>query len=106
MEKQLRIDFPDYTAENQERDAERYAEKQKKDVYIVKVRGTYGAYIPQESLPVSLNNNGLEFKDFVLGVKDMCERLKINPRFRCILNKGVEEYIQQQIVIQNLVKER
>ena len=30
--KQLRFDFPDYTAENQERDAQRYGEKLKKDV--------------------------------------------------------------------------
>lgn len=108
MEKQLRIDFPDYTAENQERDAERYAEKQKKDVYIVKVRGTYGAYLPRESLPLSVNSNhGQGFTEFVQETKDFFEnKLHIKPRFRCILNKGVENFIYQQIVVQNLIKEK
>lgn len=108
MEKQLRIDFPDYTAENQERDAQKYAEKQKKDVYIVKVKGTYGAFLPRKSLPLSVNSNhGQGFTEFVQETKDFFENeLNIKPRFRCILNKGIEDYIQQNIVIQNLVKER
>lgn len=108
MMKQLRIDFPDYTAENQERDERRYIEKQKKDVYIVKVKGTYGAYLPQNSLPLSLNSNrGQGFTEFIQETKDFFENeLHIKPRFRCILNKGIEDYILKQIVVQNLIKER
>ena len=102
--KQLRFDFPDYTAENQERDAQRYEEKLKKDVYIVKVRGEYGAYIPQESLPLSLNSEGRPFKDFILCIKEFCEeRLEFKPRFRCIMNKGVEDYLISQIETQRLI---
>ena len=106
--KEQRIDFPDYTAENQERDAEKYNEKQKKDVYIVKVQGTYGAYLPRESLPLSVNSNhGQKFTEFVMETKDFFEKeLNIKPRFHCVLNKGIEENIQQQIIIQKLVKEK
>ena len=102
--KQLRIDFPDYTADNQERDAKKYAEKQQKDIYIVKVRGTYGAYLPQDILPYSTHSQGEGFIDFIKEVKSYCEeKLEIKPRFRCILNKGIEDYIQRQIEINKLL---
>lgn len=106
--KELRIDFPDYTASNQERDAKKYEEQQKRDIYIVKVKGTYGAYMPRESLPLSVNSNqGQGFAEFVQETKNFFENeLNIKPRFRCILNKGVEDYIQHQLIIQNLVKDR
>lgn len=102
--KQLKIDFPDYTAENQERDEQRYIEKQKKDVYIVKVRGTYGAYLPRESLPLSVNSNqGQGFTEFVQEVKTFFEdEMNIKPKFHCVLNKGIEDHIQQHIVINKL----
>lgn len=106
--KQTRIDFTDYTSENQERDAQKHAEKQKKDVYIVKVNGKYGAYLPRESLPLSLNSNhGQGFTEFVQETKKFFEdELKIKPRFRCVLNKGIEEHLKQQMIIQNLLKEK
>lgn len=103
--KQLRIDFPDHTAENQERDERRYIEKQKKDVYIVKVKGIYGAYLPRESLPLSVNSNrGQGFTEFIQETKDFFENeLHIKPRFRCVLNKGIEEHILKQVQINKLL---
>jgi hypothetical protein len=104
--KQLRIDFPDYTAENQERDAQRYEEKQKKDVYIVKVRGTYGAYLPRESLPISVNSDhGDNLTAFFGKAKHFFEEeLNIKPKFHCVLNQGLEEHILKQIQIQKLLE--
>lgn len=106
MEKQLRIDFPDYSAYNQERDAERYEEQQKKDVYIVKVRGTYGAYLPRESLPISVNSDyGDDLTSFYGKAKDFFENeLNIKPKFHCVLNQGIEEHILKQIQIQKLLE--
>lgn len=103
--KQLRIDFPDYSAENQERDAQRYEEKQKKDVYIVKVRGTYGAYLPRESLPISVNSdNGDDLTSFYGKAKDFFENeLHIKPKFHCVINQGIEEHILKQVQIQKLL---
>jgi hypothetical protein len=106
--KQQRIDFPDYTAANQERDAERYEEKKKKDIYIVKTGSRYGAYIPAEEIPISLNcDKGEDFTHFIKRVDGFArERLKFVPKFRCVLNKGIEDHIRQQIIIQDLVKEK
>lgn len=106
--KEQRIDFPDYTADNQERDAEKHEKKQQKDVYIVKVRGAYGAYLPGESISISVNSDqGQKFIDFIQETKDFFEKeLKIKPRFHCVLNDGIQQHINQQLTIQKLVKEK
>lgn len=103
--KQLRISFPDYTAENQERDAEKFSEAQKKDVYIVKVNGVYGAFLPRKICPISTNSHlGQSLAEFVQDVDLFFkEELKIIPRFRCVLNKGIEDHLRQQIEIQRLL---
>lgn len=105
MEKQLRIDFPDYTSDNQERDAKRYEEQQKKDVYIVKVRGTYGAYLPDGDDNISYNNfQAKNLKDFYTAAKRFYNKLKVEPRFHCILNQGIEEHILKHIQIHKLLE--
>lgn len=108
MKKQLRIDFPDYTADNQERDAQRHAEKQKKDIYIVKFKGVYGAYLPRKGDAVSFTGEiGDDLTKFYEKAKSFYnDELDINPKFHVVINRGIEEYIQQQIVIQNMLKER
>lgn len=102
--KELRIDFPDYTADNQERDAKHYEEKQKKDVYIIKVRGNYGAYMPDGDDFISYGNSkAKDLTEFYKVAHKYFEKLKIKPRFHCIHNQGIEEYILQQIQIQKLL---
>lgn len=103
--KEQRIDFPDYSAENQERDAKKYEERQKKDVYIVKVRGSYGAYLPRESIPVSVNSDtGDNLTSFFGKAKQFFEEeLHIKPRFHCVINKGIEDHIIKQIQIQKML---
>ena len=99
-----RFDFPDYTAQNQERDAKRYEERQKKDVYIVKVKGNYGAYMPDGDDYISYGNH--EAKDltsFYKVAKPYFEKLGIKPKFHCIHNQGIEDYILHQVQIQKLL---
>lgn len=99
-----RIPFPDYTAENQERDSKKYLERQKKDVYIVKVRGNYGAYLIDGDDNISYNNfEAKNLKDFYTAAKRFYSKLKIEPKFHCILNQGIEDFILQQIQIQKLL---
>jgi hypothetical protein len=102
---QLRAPFSDYTPENQERDAEKFLEAQKKDVYIVKVNGVYGAFLPRKICPISTNSHlGQSLAEFVQDVDLFFkEELKIIPRFRCVLNKGIEDHLRQQIEIQRLL---
>ena len=103
--REQRIPFPDYTAENQERDAKRHEEKQKKDVYIVKIKGTYGAYLPDGDDNISYNNfQAKNLKDFYTAAKRFYNKMKVEPRFHCILNQGIEEHILQQITIQKLLE--
>jgi len=101
-----RINFPDYTAENQERDAQKYLEKQKKDVYVVKTKGIYGVYFPTTKIPLSSHSeHGESFTEFVSDVKEFCEEiLNIKPKFHCVLNKGIEDHILQQMITKKLIE--
>ena len=102
--KELRIDFPDYTAQNQERDAQRNSEKQKKDVYIVKIKGNYGACMPDGDDFISYGNSkAKDLTEFYKVAHKYFEKLGINPKFHCILNQGIEDFILQQIQIQKLL---
>lgn len=99
-----RIDFPDYTAQNQERDAQRNAEKQKKDVYIVKVKGNYGACMPDGDDYISYGNyEAKDLTSFYKASRAYFEKLGIIPKFHCIHNQGIEDYILHQVAIQKLL---
>jgi predicted ABC-class ATPase len=101
---ETRIDFPDYTAENQERDARRYLEKQKKDIYIVKVNGHYGAYMPDGDDFISYGNcKAKDLTEFYNVAHKYFKSLKINHRFHCVHNKGIEDYILHQVALQKLL---
>lgn len=69
MSKQLRIDFPDYPAKQQERDAERAERLEKTDVYVSRVDGVWNALVPREMNYVIHGENGEDLPKF-------CERLK------------------------------
>jgi hypothetical protein len=102
--KQQRIDFPDYTADNQERDAKRFEEWQKKDVYIVKIRGHYGAYMPDGNDFISYGNyEAKDLKEFYICAHAYFEKLKIIPKLHCVHNQGIEDYILQQVQLQKLL---
>ena len=103
-DKQLRIDFPDYTASNQERDAKRYEEQQKRDVYIVKIRGTYGAYMPDGEDYISYGNyEAKDLTEFYKCAHKYFDKLGIKTKFHCIHNQGIEDYILHEAQIQKLL---
>lgn len=105
--KQLRIDFPDYPAKEQEKDIERSQCLKQIETYVMRVDGVWGAYIPRPRHSISITGNkGENLPEFIKGVTEKLDEFNIKPRFRCILNKGVEDFIKQQIIIQNLIKER
>lgn len=102
---QSRFPFPDYPPEEQEKDAKRYAELQKKDVYIMRVNGVWGAFLPRPKHSLSITGErGEELADFITNMKlSFEEDYKILPRFRCVINKGIEDHLIQQIEIQKLL---
>ena len=103
---ETRIDFPDYTADNQERDAQKHEYLQETDVYIVKVKGEYGVYIPRKSLPFCLNSDeGDNLSTFWAKTKKFfTEEMKIKPRYHCIINKGIEDYVYKQALLQKVLR--
>lgn len=105
---QKRIDFPDYSAKEQERDAQRYERQSKKDIYIMRVDGVWGAFMPRDKCSISLTGKqGQELAPFILEAQDFfTEELNIKPNFHCVLNRGIEHHLRQQIVAHNLLKDR
>ena len=94
---QLRIPFPDYPAAEQERDARISERKKQTDVYVMKVNGAWGGYLPRRRCSLTFNvERGVELEEFVGVVKEVLAKMKINPRFRCIQNQGVADHIMQQ----------
>lgn len=104
--KQLRIDFPDYTAKEQERDAQRYERRSKKDIYIMRVDGVWGAFMPRDKCSISLaGKQGQELASFILEAQDFfIDELNIKPNFHCVLNRGIEHHLRQHIIAQKMLE--
>lgn len=95
--KELRLDFPDYPATEQEKDAERAARRKETEIYVMKVNGAWGGYMPRAKCSMTFNaERGVELPEFIQTLKEELEEMNIKPRFRCIENQGVAEYIKQQ----------
>ncbi len=103
--KEQRLSFPDYTPGEQERDVERFKRLKQKDVYIMRVNGVWNAYIPRKRYSLAITGDrGEQLKEFVEGVKESLEEFKIHPNFHNIINKGVDDYLKQQMIVQDLLK--
>ena len=104
--RQLRFDFPDYSAAQQERDVERSERLKQKDVYVMRVNGVWNAYLPRPHYPLAMTGHrGEELKDFIKGVKKSFEEeMHIKPHFHNIVNQGIEDYIKPQTIVQNLLE--
>ena len=102
MTQQLRIDFPDYSAHEQEVDAARYQNLQEREVYLVKVDGAWGGYIPCEEVSLTINGKrGEELGEFFKKAVKQLKKFNIKGRFRCVLNYGIEEEVKKyQYLIQ------
>jgi len=101
---QTRVPFPDYTPENQERDFKKYQARLDRDIYIVKIKDNYGAYLPDGEDNICYENfTAKNLKDFYTAAKRFYNKLDINPKFHCVLNEGIENHILQQIQVQKLL---
>lgn len=96
--KQQRLNFSDYTAEQQEDDAKSFWAKQRRpsDIYVMRVNGDWGAVMPREKHNVIFNaDKGVELVEFVTNVKADLAELGLNPRFHCVQNFGIESKIAE-----------
>lgn len=99
MAKQLRIDFPDYPAAEQERDAKRTEQLKKTDVYVSRVDGVWNAIIPKK---YNITINGLKGETLVTFVQNVSEDLAqfgIKPHYRCVRNEGIEAHFRHNQAI-------
>lgn len=95
--KELRLDFPDYPAAEQEKDAERAARRKETEIYVMKVNGAWGGYMPRANYSMTFNTKrGVELPEFIQTLKEELAEINIKPRFRCIENQGVADHIKQQ----------
>lgn len=100
MNRQLRIDFPDYTPQQQEIDANRHERAGYTEVYLSKVDGVWNALVPRELYYVINGNNGEDLTMFCKRLrKAMQEDFKLKPKFRCIQNSGIDEYFKRNMEI-------
>lgn len=91
MTKQLRIDFPDYSAEQQEQDAKARKMYMSQEIYVMRVNGNWGAVWPRKRHNIIFNaDKGVELTDFVTNVKADLEELGLKPHFHCVQNFGIE----------------
>lgn len=107
--KQGRLDFSDYSAKEQELDAQRHiANMAKREVYVMRVNGEWGAVLPKRRYNVIFNADaGVELVEFVSKVKADLEELGIKPHFHCVHNFGIESKIaEHQMTIRKLNKGR
>lgn len=100
MTKQLRIDFPDYSAEEQERDAKRAERLKQSDVYLSKVDGVWNAIIPRKHNFIINGIKGEVLIDFIESVSDELKEMNMKPLFRCVENYGLDAHFRhcQQIL--------
>lgn len=103
MAKQLRIDFPDYSAQQQEIDATRAERRQTKDIYVMRVNGDWGAVMPRPRHNVIFNaDKGVDLIEFVENVRNDLVDLGIKPRFHCVQNFGIESKIAEHQIVKRL----
>ena len=107
--KQLRLDFSDYSAKEQERDAMRFRSKhtRPKDIYVMRVNGEWGAVLPRPKHNVIFNADyGVELVEFITNVKADLQAIGLNPRFHCVQNFGIESKIAEHQRLRKLSMER
>lgn len=103
-----RADFEDYPASEQERDYQRWLATQQKDVYVLRVSGIWNCFIADGKNPVSISGEfGQDLTDFIGEMKPKVIRLfKQKPKFHCIRNQGIEEYLRERVEINKLLDNR
>lgn len=93
--KQFRIDFPDYPAKEQERDASKLKIN---EIYLSKVNGEWGAIMLRKYGTVVFNAGKTPFAKFVKGIIEDYPEHKL----RCVRNYGIDEKIAQQQKVEKM----
>lgn len=103
--KQLRINFPDYSAEEQERDVERFKyleQKYRPHAFILKVDGVYAHLILSAGKPLHKFYEGKNLFETYYELKDQFPQHKI----KCLMNKGLEDYLRNVRKKEQAIKSR
>ena len=93
--KQLRIDFPDYSAEQQEQDMERFKQLEKKyqpHIFLLKVDGEWASMTFTGGEVKHKFYEGMNLYQTFNAVKESHP----NHKMKYIINKGLEYYLRQQ----------
>lgn len=93
--KQLRLDFSDYTPEEQERDVERFKKLEKKyqpHVFLLKIDGVYAHLIFSEGRPFHKFHDGKNLFEAYYEIREQYPHHKI----KCLMNKGLEDYLRTE----------
>ena len=88
-----RLNFSDYSAEEQERDVERFNELKKKyqrHVFILKVDGVYAHFVLSGNQPLHKFYDGKNLIQTYYEIKNKFPLYKI----KCLMNKGLEDYLR------------
>lgn len=99
MTKQLRINFPDYSAEEQERDIERAERLEQTNVFISRAEGVWNAIVRKKHNIVISGQKGEELIEFVSNVIEDLKEFGIKPKFRCVQNQGIDGFLKRNQAI-------
>lgn len=97
---QLRIDFPDYSAKEQEKDIQIAKRLRQQDVYISRVDGVWNAYLPRKRNSIVINGKkGEELTEFTKNINEDLREFGIRPHFRCVRNNGLDAHFRHNQTI-------
>lgn len=71
-----------------------------KDIYIVHTGEYIGAFLPAKCPVISYAKSD-KFVDFCLGLREDFPDFRLH----CVINKGIEEKVQERIRLDKLIKE-
>lgn len=102
------LDFEDYSASEQEKDYKKWLTTKQKDVYVLRVSGVWNCFIADGRNPVSISGEfGQDLTDFISEMKPKVKKLfNLKPKFHCIINQGIEEYLRERVEINKLLDKR
>ena len=103
--KEQRINFPDYSTEEQERDVERFKLLEKKyqpHAFILKVDGVYAHLILTGEKPLHKFYDGKDLFETYYELREKFPQHKV----KCLMNKGLEDYLRDVRKKEQAIKSR
>ena len=104
--KEQRLNFSDYTAEQQEADAARNNKEKPRlpfEVYVMRVNGEWSGVMPRAKHNIIFSpDSGVDLKEFVEDVQADLAQFGIKPKFRCVNNFGIAKEVLKAKMIEKL----